>query len=117
MKVYAFDVDETLACAGGPIPFISLSQLHQSGAVVGLCGNWAAVVAKVTNWQAVVNFLGPLSMTKAEFLRHLAQYIPADEYVMVGNDPAVFGQSQDKQAADQAGWRFIREADFTAGVT
>jgi hypothetical protein len=39
-----------------------------------------------------------------------------DQHVMVGNDPRLFGQSCDYQAAEEAGWRFIREHDFAAGM-
>jgi hypothetical protein len=33
------------------------------------------------------------------------------------NDPATgWGNSADREAAEEAGWRFIREADFAAGA-
>ena len=49
-------------------------------------------------------------------LVQLATYIPAEEHIMVGNDPSVFGQSADSDAAAQAGWRFIREEAFAGGA-
>jgi hypothetical protein len=53
-----------------------------------------------------------MAMTKADFLRQISTYVPADSYVMVGNDPLVFGASDDANAAREAGWEFVREADF-----
>lgn len=40
----------------------------------------------------------------------------ADEYVMVGNILGRSGASDDKGAAERAGWRFISERDFAEGV-
>jgi len=112
MKLYAFDVDHTLTVSGGPIGLDAVRQLREEGHITGLCGNWAMVVGH-KGWHTLFSFIGPLSMTKPEFLKHLSQYIPAAEYVMVGNDAP--GLSQDGAAAREAGWRFIRENDFAAG--
>jgi hypothetical protein len=49
-------------------------------------------------------------------LCQLRQYIPADDYVMVGNVLGVSGASDDRGAAERAGWRFIRERKFAYGV-
>jgi hypothetical protein len=49
-------------------------------------------------------------------LVQIRRYCPADDYVMVGNDPRLYGNSDDVGAAAEAGWRFIREHDFAAGV-
>jgi hypothetical protein len=53
---------------------------------------------------------------KHDFLRQLRQYIPADDYVMVGNILGVSGASDDRGAAERAGWRFIQEREFANGV-
>jgi hypothetical protein len=113
MNVYAFDVDDTLECSDGPI---SLEHLERLAHEVGLCGNWARVVQTTPGWQRFVSFLGPIGITKAEFLRQLSTHIPADGYVMVGNVLGVSGRSDDAGAASEAGWRFIREADFQGGI-
>lgn len=116
MKVYAFDVDETLTVSGGPITTEMVFNLRNEGNITGMCGNWAMMTGNNPNWYLTFSFIGPLSMTKADFLSHIHQYIPADEYVMVGNDPRFKGQSQDAEAARLANWRFIREDDFAAGA-
>jgi hypothetical protein len=110
VKIYAFDVDETLELSAGPIPLSALSALATDGYIVGLCGNWALVVQQWANWPIVLSFLGPMLMTKAQFLGQLKAYIPADEYIMVGN------VGPDDGEATAAGWRFIAEVDFAAGA-
>ena len=115
MKLYAFDVDETLEVSGGPILMERPAELHNLGHVVGLCGNWAVVVRGIPAWFQFISFLGPMEITKADFLRQLKTYIPSDEYIMVGNVLGVSGQSDDKGAADEAGWRFIQEQAFADG--
>lgn len=114
MIVYAFDVDETLEVSGGPIPMAKLRDLSADGHVVGLCGNWAVVVARVSDWQQFINFLGPMNMSKAEFLRQIMAYIPAEAYVMVGNVLGVSGASDDQGSAKSAGWSFMSETEFAA---
>jgi hypothetical protein len=116
VKLYAFDVDETLEVSSGPVTIQQVQELRDQGNIVGLCGNWAMVTGKFAAWQLLFSFLGPVGLTKADFLNQLAHYVPADEYVMVGNDPAVKGASEDAEAARLAGWRFIREDDFAAGA-
>jgi hypothetical protein len=116
MKIFAFDVDQTLEISEGPVPIAALAALRDEGHVVGLCGNWALVVRGVPKWPRLVSFLGPIACTKAEQLAQLKQYVPADDYVMVGNDPAIFGDSPDREAAAEAGWRFLREVEFAAGL-
>ena len=110
--VYAFDVDETLTISNGPVSPEQLERLHNEGHVVGICGNWAGFVQSVPGWQRYINFLGQMEMSKPAFLSQLKVFIPALRYIMVGNDPAIFGNSHDKQAAEMAGWEFIREHDF-----
>lgn len=116
MIVFAFDVDHTLEISDGPVPLGALAALRAQGHVVGLCGNWALVVQRVPDWPRLVSFLGPIGCTKVEHLVQLKQYVPADDYVLVGNDPTIFGNSSDREAAGQAGWRFLREAEFAAGM-
>jgi len=112
-KLYAFDVDETLEISGGPIKINQMLQLRNDGNIVGICGNWAVFVRAVNGWQNLIAFLS--IGDKAEFMKHLALYIPAEEFVMVGNVLGVSGSSDDAGAADAAGWRFIKESDFAAG--
>jgi hypothetical protein len=122
-KVYAFDVDHTLEVSEGPVKLNDLITLHKEGNILGLCGNWALLVNRVTNWHLVISFLGPMNALKEDFLRQISTYVPADEYVMVGNDPGAFarkfpgqGCSDDKGAAERAGWRYIAEEDFAKGA-
>jgi len=114
MHVIAFDVDETLQGFRGPVTFQSIDELRAAGHIVGVCGNWIALVRSLPEWHRLFSFIGPIGQvtpeTKATFLRHLSTWIPADGFVMVGNDP------QDRRAAELANWQFIVEADFARGV-
>ena len=47
MKIYAFDVDDTLEVSGGPVSIESVRSLKSEGHIVGLNGNWAVVGAAV----------------------------------------------------------------------
>ena len=114
-KVYAFDVDETIEGLAGPVTLGSMMALRNDGHIVGLCGNWGAFVAVVEEWQHLVSFMN-VGVEKSEFLKHLALYVKAEEYIMVGNILGVSGSSDDQGAAERAGWRFIQECDFAAGV-
>jgi hypothetical protein len=87
MKVYAFDVDETLYLSHGPVQWEALVALRAEGHVLGLCGNWAAVTLQVPEWHCVLSFIG------------LRAYASLD----------------DRRAADAAGWRFISEGALAAG--
>lgn len=116
-RVYAFDIDDTLEVSGGPVLVADLRALSEDGHIVGLCGNWAALVRAVSDWHRFVAFLGPFHVTKAAFLVQIRQHVPASDYVLVGNDPQTgTGNSADRTAAEQAGWRFILERDFAAGA-
>ena len=115
MNVYAFDVDETLQASGGPIHSDQLWALRGDGHIVGLCGNWAVFVRAVPEWHEFVSFVGPMLMVKADFLQQIKRYVPADEYIMVGNIAGVTGASDDEGAARAAGWRFISEREFATG--
>jgi hypothetical protein len=116
MKIYAFDVDDTLEVSGGPISIVSVGSLKPQGHIVGLNGNWAVVVQTVPLWHRIFSFVGPMEMSKDTFLNQLKTYIPADDYVMVGNIKGISGASDDAGAASLAGWRFIKESDFAAGA-
>lgn len=82
------------------------------------------------DWQHLVSFINAAPpifipelgrVDKAWFLGELKKYIPADEYILVGN---VLGElnslgfkcgSEDSDAALKAKWRFIKEDDFARG--
>src|SRR5665213_696372 len=83
MKVYAFDVDETLYLSHGPVQWEALVALRAEGNVLGLCGNWAAVTMQVPEWHRVLSFIGPglIGTDKANFLTTIKQYVPAEEHV------------------------------------
>lgn len=115
MKIYAFDVDDTLEVSAGPVSIASVSRLKDQGNIVGLNGNWAVAVQKLPSWHYLFSFIGPMEMSKHAFLSQIKAYIPADDYVMVGNILGVSGASDDQGAAELAGWRFIKESDFAAG--
>jgi hypothetical protein len=115
MKIYAFDVDDTLEVSGGPVGIKSVDDLRSQGDIVGLNGNWAVVVQSVPYWHYIFSFIGPMEMAKEIFLKQLKTYIRADDYIMVGNIKGVSGASDDQGAAHLAGWRFIKESDFAAG--
>jgi hypothetical protein len=116
MKIYAFDVDDTLEVSGGPVSIESVRSLKSEGHIVGLNGNWAVVVRSEPQWHRIFSFIGPMDMSKDTFLNQLRTYIRADDYVMVGNIKGVSGASDDEGAANLAGWRFIKESAFAAGA-
>jgi hypothetical protein len=116
MKIYAFDVDDTLEVSGGPISIVSIGSLRSQGHIVGLNGNWAVVVQTLPLWHCIFSFIGPMEMSKAVFLNQLKTYILAEDYIMVGNIKGVSGASDDEGAADLAGWPFIKESDFATGA-
>ena len=115
MKIYAFDVDHTLEISSGPITLESLVPLRKDGHILGICGNWAAVAQCVVGWHNLFSFIGPMEIPKALFLNQISTFIRAEEYIMVGNIIGVSGASDDKGAAEQAGWRFISEISFAHG--
>jgi hypothetical protein len=115
MKIYAFDVVDTLEVSGGPISIVSVGNLKPEGHIGGLNG-WAVVVRSVPLWHRIFSFIGPMEVSKDIFLNQLKTYILADDYVMVGNIKGVSGGSDDEGAANLAGWRFVRESDFAAGA-
>lgn len=116
LKVYAFDVDETLEISGGPVKISDMMQLRVEGHIVGVCGNMGAFCQRLSGWQHLISFLGQGLLHKDQFLAHLKLAIPADDYVMVGNILGVSGASDDQGSAQRAGWRFIKESDFATGA-
>lgn len=116
MILYAFDIDHTLEIAGGPVSFRAITQLRRAGHITGLCGNWGLVTRSFLQWHELFSFLGPAVVSKEQFLLELKVYCRADAYVMVGNDPALYGASNDKLAAQRAGWRFMCEEEFASGA-
>jgi hypothetical protein len=113
--VYAFDVDDTLEVSNGPVKMRDLVTLREQGHIVGLCGNWAVVTMHYPDWHRVCSFVGPCGIEKHDFLRELRRHVVAADYVLVGNVLGVSGASDDRGAAQQAGWRFIQEAAFATG--
>jgi hypothetical protein len=105
VNIYAFDVDDTLDISNGPVIVAALRELAAEH-IVGICGNWALFIQRVPDWHHIVGFVGPMLMTKADFLRQLRVYVLADRYVMVGN------AGPDDTAAHDAGWEFISEQEF-----
>ena len=89
MVVYAFDVDETLELSNGPVKLADLVVLREHGHIVGLCGNWAMVTQQCPDWHRICSFVGPCGIS---------------------------GASDDRGAAERAGWRFIQESEFAKGV-
>jgi|SRR5215467_15799110 len=116
MRLYAFDVDDTLELSGGPVRLSDVIELRRNGHIVGLCSNWAVVTNSWPAWFEILSFLGPMLMSKADFLKQLSTCVPAEEHIMVGNILGISGQSDDQGAALAAGWRFIRESDFARGI-
>ncbi len=135
MKVYAFDVDECLETSNGPVTVEMLRELRKEGHVLGICGNLSAFLPRIPTWHEFISFTmnfdfgfngwyGMGLIPKPIWL-HCFQHVAfpgAEEYVMVGN---IFGEknglghvcgSHDNEAAQQAGWRFIKEDDFAAGA-
>ena len=116
MVVVAFDVDDTLEVSDGPVRLDDLIKLREDGHIVGLYGNWAMVTQHYPGWHHIYSFVGPCGIEKHDCLRQLRQHIPGDDDVMVGNILGISGASDDRGAAERAGWRFIKESEFAKGV-
>ena len=114
MKLYAFDVDETLEISGGPVKFIDLVRLREQGHILALCGNWAVVTQGVHGWDMLFSAVGPLGCTKTEFLQQLRKYVPATEYFFIGNDHSrgSYSSPDDADHVKGTGFEFISELDF-----
>lgn len=106
--------------------------LRAEGHIIGVCGNWGLFCRAVVNWHHFISFVncslvgqdqtGKIHGDKGWFLGQIKMYMPADEYIHVGNR---FGRvnslgftcnSHDEEAAQEAGYRFILEDDFAKGV-
>jgi len=116
VKLYAFDVDETLEVSGGPVRLVDVVGLRQRGAYRRPLRQLGDRHATWPEWFHIFSFIGPMLMSKPDFLKQLSTYVPAEEHVMVGNILGISGQSDDQGAAIAAGWRFIRESDFANGM-
>ena len=53
---------------------------------------------------------------KVAFMQNILRYIPADDYIMVGNRKGGFSPDDEELARLAGGWRFISEKDFASGV-
>lgn len=95
-----------------------LVKLREEGHILGLCGNWAGVTTRVGGWHNLFSFLGQLNMQKHEFLATIKHFVPADDYVMVGNDHSrkAHDSPNDAMFAKAADWRLICEDDFANGA-
>jgi hypothetical protein len=122
VNIYLFDCDETMdfSPAGGPVTLAMVRELKAQGAVVGICGNWHWFCLSVPDWPALFSIIGPMGTDKPTMLAQIAQHIEAEQYVLVGNDHATEGAAysspDDAAAARAAGWRFICERAFAAGI-
>lgn len=123
VKIFSFDIDDTLEVSNGPVSLASMMQLRVDGHIVGLCGNFIPLI-RVPGWHHLISFWNSFAPSKEAYLGQLKQWIQADEYIHVGNigpiDAQVYnlkqtGGSNDKTAAALAGWRFIQEIDFANG--
>ena len=115
MKVYAFDVDDTLNGFGGPIPLYTLCDLKNAGHIVGICGNWQVFCSSVSDWHQYISFLS-VGLAKDSWLSHFKEMLPQyEDYILVGNRAGVTGASDDEGAAKRSGWRFIGEREFANG--
>ena len=131
MKIFLFDVDETLWCSNGPVTRNMLVELRNQGHAVGLCGNWAKFCQVVPDWHQLISFLncsptvqlvdGSIIGDKAWWMTEFRRYVPHEEMVFVGNQlgrknslGVVCGSNCSEHAA-KAGVRFLLEDEFAAG--
>ena len=121
MKVYAFDVDETLEISNGPVTLAMMEELRAQGHIVCISGNWG-FFCRLPDWHLRISTILNLGTPKHYGMIQFRQYCPAEDYVLVGN---IFGEknslgfvcgSHDSEEAALAGWRFIKEDDFANGV-
>jgi hypothetical protein len=127
LKVFAFDVDDTLSISNGPIPLEHLLELKAKGEAVGLCGNLHCFMERVPDWPRYISFtmnfdtlytLGGL-LPKEYWLRtFLVSCRNAEAYYFIGNELGITGASDDKGSCERAGppWKFIREDEWMSGV-
>lgn len=123
--VFAFDVDETLEVAGGPVKIADIAALKAEGHIVGLCGNWALATSRIVGWQTLFAFVGQGAVAKDAFLGELKKgmtYADGPEaFVFVGNDhekpkEGSWQSPNDAAFAAAAGWEFVDETAFANGA-
>ena len=114
-NIYLFDVDETLEISGGPVTFQSIIELKHRGNIVGLCGNWGLITRNTQGWENLFSLIN-VAADKVAFMQNILRYIPADDYIMVGNRKGGFSPDDEELARLAGGWRFISEKDFASGV-
>ena len=125
MKIYAFDVDDTLEVSCGPVKLESLMKLREEGHIVGLCGNIMPVM-NVNGWWHLISFFNYAQVKNVFLWEMKSRFVPyCEEYIMVGNigpldaktyNLAQTGGSDDMSQALAASWRFIKESDFAQGA-
>lgn len=113
-KIYLFDVDETLEISGGPVTFQSIIDLKAQGNIVGLCGNWGLITRNTRGWENLFSLIN-IGAEKVAFMQHILRYIPAEDYIMVGNRKGGLSPDDEELTRLAGGWRFIAEKDFAAG--
>lgn len=118
---YMFDVDHTLELSDGPVLMADVLVLRLNGHGIGLCGNWGHItfnqLMENRSFQDLFSFVGPMLMTKRQFLEQVKAWTHYADYIMVGNDNRITpGVSEDAIAAEEAGWDFILENDFAGGA-
>ena len=90
--------DHTLEVSDGPVTIQQLVNLKMNGHIIGLNGNWALFTWKVRGWHSLISMMN-VAIDKATFMSQIKTYIPADRYVMIGNDGDGIIMSGDKKAA------------------
>lgn len=112
MKVYAFDVDETLESSGGPISTSELKRLRDAGHIVGIIGNTFGYINKVIDWHKTITFFNITYTFKHVQLIYIKQKIKAQEYIFIGNTTPSNSPYSDRTEAEQAQWTFIDANDY-----
>ena len=67
MKIYAFDVDDTLEVSGGPVSIVSVGSLKAEGHIVGLNGNWAGGSSIGAAVARIFSFIAPWKCRRTFF--------------------------------------------------
>lgn len=118
---YMFDVDHTLELSDGPVLMKDVWELRALDHGIGICGNWGHITFNQLmpnyQFQELFSFIGPMHMSKRQFLEQVKAWTHYADYIMVGNDNRITpGVSEDAIAAEEAGWDFILEKDFAKGA-
>lgn len=131
IKVFCFDVDDTLNIPGaprpGPVEIRDLIQLRNEGHMLGICGNEYPLFKFWPDWYkifSICNIMPTTMVSKALFLKTFKGMLQRTRpemysaFIMVGNrrgDPRVLPGSVDDVEARLANWLFISETDFSRG--